>query len=136
MLKLLLVANANGPFSALRSFLEGAEEIQILQADTGDKALEVILNQSPQLMVTDETLSDMTGLELVEKVVKVNPMINTAVVSPLSKSRFHEASEGLGVLMQLPPEPGENEGRKLLQLLRHVLGLEEHLIGRRGDSAE
>ena len=36
-------------------------------------------------------------------------MINSAAVSSLSPEKFHEASEGLGILPQLPPRPGAHD---------------------------
>ena len=47
-------------------------------------------------------------------------MINCAVVSTLSSADFHEASEGLGILMQLPAEPGKKEADQLLEHLKKI----------------
>lgn len=47
----------------------------------------------------------------------INAMVNTAVVSPLSDEEFHEASEGLGILVRLPLEPGADEACELLRRL-------------------
>ncbi len=75
------------------------------------------------LVVTDEQLSDMTGLAFVEKIVSTNPMINCAAVSRLPADAFHEASEGLGILMQLPPDPGSIHAKELLERLENILNL-------------
>jgi two-component SAPR family response regulator len=37
------------------------------------------------LVVVDEKLGDMTGIEFIETLVSVNPMINCAAVSPPKK---------------------------------------------------
>ncbi len=92
-------------------------------AATGDQALETIAKQAVDLVVTDEHLGDMTGLELIARLVAVNPMINSAAVSSLSKEAYHEASEGLGVLMQLPPRPDPADGERLMAHLNQILGL-------------
>ena len=47
-------------------------------------------------------------------------MINSAAVSPLSPEEFHEASEGLGVLVQLPVDPGKFEAEDLLKRLKNL----------------
>jgi CheY-like chemotaxis protein len=91
-------------------------------ASSGDQALEIIENNPVDLVVADEQLADMTGLAFVEKLVKANPMINCAAVSSLTKSEYHEASEGLGILMQLPVRPSLADGKALLEYLRKVLG--------------
>jgi len=95
----------------------------IYWAVSGDQALKTIGEQSVDLVVTDERLGDMTGLELVGRLVAVNPMINSAAVSSLSKEDYHEASEGLGILMQLPPSPDRADGERLLANLNQILGL-------------
>ncbi len=74
-------------------------------------------------MVTDENLGDMTGLELIESVIASQPMLNCAAVSSLSPGDFHEASEGLGILMQLPVEAGKKEADQLLEHLKKIQAL-------------
>ncbi len=49
-----------------------------------------------------ENLGDMTGLEFIRAIVSKRPMVNCAAISSLASEDFHEASEGLGILMQLP----------------------------------
>ena len=68
----------------------------------------------------------MTGLELAEKLLSVNPMINCAAVSTLAPDQFHEASEGLGILAPLPPAPGKAQAEDLLQRIKDIKG---HLAG-------
>ena len=91
-------------------------------ASSGDEALEIINQKTFDLVISDEKLADMTGLAFVEKLVKINPMINCAAVSSLSKSEYHEASEGLGILMQLPAQPSQSDGQALMAYLKKVLG--------------
>jgi YesN/AraC family two-component response regulator len=91
-------------------------------ASSGDEALEIINQKTLDLVISDEQLADMTGLAFVEKLVKINPMINCAAVSSLSRSEYHEASEGLGILMQLPAPPSQSDGQALMAYLKKVLG--------------
>jgi DNA-binding NarL/FixJ family response regulator len=72
------------------------------------------------LVIADERLPDMTGLVFAEKLVKKAPLVNCALVSPLSKEAFHEAGEGLGLLGQLPPRPGETDARNLMERLHMI----------------
>lgn len=90
-------------------------------AASGRQALANLSQTTVDLVVADETLGDMTGLEFIRRVIAVNPMINCAVVSSLSPAAYHEASEGLGILMPLPPNPGEAEGQRLMANLKQVL---------------
>ena len=48
-------------------------------------------------------------------------MINCAAVSSLTSEDFHEAGEGLGILMQLPVEPGQEYADMLLEQLKSIL---------------
>ena len=71
-------------------------------------------------MIVDEQLDDMSGIEFVKQLVKVNPLANTAIVGSLEDEAFHEATEGLGVLMQLPAHPDEKDGEALLAVLAKI----------------
>lgn len=108
-------------------FADLAQEIEkqagtVHWAASGGQALETIGKQTFDLVVTDENLGDMTGLEFVERLVAVNPMINSAAVSSLSPKEYHEASEGLGILRQLSPRPGREEGEQLMAQLNQICG--------------
>ena len=75
------------------------------------------------LVVADETLDDMTGEALARKLVAANPLINCALVSALAPKAFHEATEGLGILMQLPPAPQQSDGEELMARLNQILDI-------------
>jgi response regulator RpfG family c-di-GMP phosphodiesterase len=79
-------------------------------------------NQSKRvdLVITDETLTDMSGRDLVEQVTMKSPMTNCVAASTLSPDQFHEAYEGLGVLMQLPLTPDAESGDKLVRVLKKL----------------
>lgn len=95
----------------------------IIWVTSGSEALKRIGKTAVDLVLADEMLGDMTGLELIKRLVTVNPMINCAAVSSLSKEAYHEASEGLGILMQLPPKPDRADGQRLMAHLNQILGL-------------
>lgn len=99
---------------------------RVTWAGSGRRALSTIKEQTFDLFIADEHLGDMTGLACIEKIVSINPMLNCAVVSTLSKKDFHEASEGLGILMPLPKHPKKTETDKLLERLKSILGLNKN----------
>jgi hypothetical protein len=65
----------------------------------------------------------MSGLDLSRMLVNANAMINTALVSRLSPEDFHETSEGLGVLLQLPEIPAEKEAENIVSSLKQIFAL-------------
>jgi CheY-like chemotaxis protein len=123
MTGILLIGLEDSTSDDFRSGLKRYDGITLRQADTGREALGMILKETIDLVVTDEEIPDMTGLEFARELVSVNPMTNCAVVSSLSPEDFHEVSEGLGVLMQLPGEPDGYHATMLVDCLFKVLGL-------------
>ncbi len=122
MIIIILVSNRK---ETLFDFAAGLEkdDIRLFWAGSGNEALSTLSDNVPGLVIADEDLGDMTGLEFIKELVAVNPMINCAAVSSLSPDDFHEASEGLGILMQLPEKPGKEDGVKLLEHLSTIIYL-------------
>ena len=108
MHRILLVADQVDRLEGLARALGREKEFEIIWAHDAEAALESVKAEAPALVVVDE-------------LVGVNAFIQTAAVTPLPRDDFHEASEGLGVMAQLPPHPGETDARELLQTLRHYL---------------
>jgi two-component SAPR family response regulator len=123
MIKLLLVTPERNPFPEFTSALEKNDDVELSWASTGHEALEALSVNPVDLVIVNENIGDMTGIEFMKKLLSINPMINCAAVSPLSPDEFHEASEGLGVLVQLPVDPGELEAEDLLKRLKNLKDL-------------
>lgn len=118
----LLVGLNQASFKDLADELEAAQ-FQTVRAETCEKALASVDDWKFDLVVVDETIGDQNGLDCIKNMVTRHPLLNCAAVSSLSAHDFHEASEGLGVLMQLPPEPGSADARKLIDHLAAILNL-------------
>ncbi|MFO7497600.1 MAG: hypothetical protein R6X05_18415 [Desulfobacterales bacterium] len=100
----ILLATVNR--ARLKEFAEALAadpEVRIAWADFGAAALADVMTHPPLAVIVDATLPGMEGLELVRRLLPINAMIYTAVISELPADRFHEVREGLGVLGQLPP---------------------------------
>ncbi|MEN8245861.1 MAG: response regulator [Thermodesulfobacteriota bacterium] len=119
MMEILL---AGGNLASMPAFKTALEENGALVTclDSGQQTLDTVSEKTFDLLVADETLGDMAGLELIESVIMTQPMLNCAAVSSLSKEDYHEASEGLGVLMQLPSEPGKEDADALMKHLNKI----------------
>ncbi|MHC1700420.1 MAG: hypothetical protein AB9900_05485 [Humidesulfovibrio sp.] len=75
----------------------------------------------PAFVVLDEGLRGGPPLELAKKLIQVNAMVNIVVVSPLPPEDFHEASEGLGLLAQVPVNPTAADGAALAKVFRRFM---------------
>lgn len=123
MIKILLVTSEREPFSEFAKILTKKDDVELSSAATGQEALEAMSDNPVDLVIVNENIGNMTGIELMKKLLPINPMINCAAVSPLAPEEFHEASEGLGVLMQLPFLPGKLDAENLLKRLNDLKNL-------------
>lgn len=123
MIRILLVFKDNGlkPDFVNGLVQSGKAEVEI--SENGDQALKILGDKKFDLAVAAETLTDMTGIAFIEKLIMINPMINTAVASDLPKDDFHEATEGLGVLMAVPLNAGKEDALYLLDYLDKILNI-------------
>ena len=122
MYNIVIVTSRKEDLGDFGRALETAEKrISLQWVGSGSDALAVASESTPDLLVVDETLADMDGLTLIRKLLGINAMINTALISPLSSSEFHKATEGLGILSNLPLSPGEIDAREILTRLAEVV---------------
>jgi DNA-binding NarL/FixJ family response regulator len=123
MIKILLVTSEEASFSEFARVLKEKDDVALTWAASGQEALKAISDNPVDLAVVNENIGDMTGIEFLKKLLQTNPMINSAAISRLTSEEFHEASEGLGVLVQLPLNPGEFEAEDLLKRLKNLKDL-------------
>jgi DNA-binding NarL/FixJ family response regulator len=123
MLHIVLATARPEAMQAFAAALSANPEVHLDHMVSGAEALEAARTAAPHLVIVDTDLPDTAPLDLVQKLLMVNAMVNTAVVSPLSDEEFHEASEGLGILSRLTEKPGESDAANLLGKLKSVLGV-------------
>ena len=121
MYEIIVVTNNRKVFSSWTQTLADKNRCVIGWDDSVEKARERASGTMPHLMVIDETVDGLSSLEIARQIVLTNPMINLALVSSLSPEDFHEASEGLGIVAQLPRCPGKDDASRLLKTLRSIL---------------
>ena len=126
MIRIVIAGGDRLTLSAFKTALDESD-VQITCLASGRQALSAISEEGYDLLVADEHLGDMAGLELIKSVIASQPMLNCAVVSSLSPGDFHEASEGLGILMQLPVAAGKKEADGLLEHLRKIKSFEKKI---------
>ena len=120
MIRIMLAGRDQMSLTALKAGLTN-RDVHIVRAVSGGTGLSMVTEGNFDLVVTDENLGDMTGLEFIRAIVAKRPMINCAAVSSLTSAGFHEAGEGLGILMQLPVRPGKEHAELLLAHLKNIL---------------
>ncbi|WP_029460935.1 response regulator transcription factor [Solidesulfovibrio alcoholivorans] len=112
---LIASPDANALTAFLDAFSDAGHAVHVVA--TAEDAAKAVADAAPQLCVVDAGLPDADPFALVARIMRQNAMVNTAVVSTLSDEDFHEAGEGLGILMRLPPAPGQIEADALLTAL-------------------
>ena len=115
---IILISERQNQLSDFINALQKDGEVYILTAATFEEAIQMVARQVPALIVVDEQVGNLAGLDLVRLLMEVNAFINTAVFSALSEEEFHHHSEGLGILARLPIQPEKKDARRLLDLLR------------------
>jgi DNA-binding NtrC family response regulator len=123
MLSILLVGKNPEALASLADQLSQREGITVSRASSVKDAWDILGKSKVDVVVTDEKLADGDSLPFVKDLTKRQPLINCAMVSSLSPEDFHEATEGLGVFMQLPVDPGAEEAVKMMELLESISAL-------------
>ena len=110
--------------SQMRPFAEalGREiRMQMQTAGSAEEALDAARRNKIALAVVDERIGDISGLDLIKRLLEIDAFVHTAVLSDADEEEFHNRSEGLGILTQLARMPEEKDARRLCALLREVL---------------
>lgn len=120
-IRILIVCSDKYHLAGLACILRTKNHVDISWVSDGKTALKTINGDPFDLVIADDRLSDMTGLRFIQKLVTVNPVINSALVSQLSREKFHEKSEGSGILAKLPAKLDEDHATDLLNKLHRIL---------------
>ena len=78
-----------------------------------------VQGQAPHLVVVDAATQEQARQDVIG-IMRVNALVHTAVVTDMAEEVFHDAMEGLGILASLPPQPGPEDARRLVQLLAEI----------------
>jgi chemotaxis response regulator CheB len=120
MHRILLVSPNPAALAVFIQSLQAGVKDTIKLASSAQDALELIPGAAPDLIVLDEIPGAPPDFELVRKIMHRNALINVAMISRMTEQEFHDAAEGLGILMQLPPGPGRPEAEALLSSLNRM----------------
>jgi two-component SAPR family response regulator len=117
VIQIVIVTNDTDNFSEFAESLSVDSKCRIHWANSVQSALDEELNIPPDLMIIDETVEGLTGIDIARKIILKNAFINLAVASSLPPKIFHEVSEGLGIMAQLPLTPNKSDAQRLLEAM-------------------
>jgi DNA-binding NarL/FixJ family response regulator len=120
MPRILIVTPHRSRLAEFARFLAEQQGIQVAWAEEGKAAIADVLKHPPLAVIVDDDLLDMPGLDLVRRLLPINALINTAVISGQPPEEFHEAAEGLGIMAQLPPNPAKSDALEVLSRLKRL----------------
>ncbi|MGA7391174.1 MAG: response regulator transcription factor [Terrimicrobiaceae bacterium] len=88
------------------------------EAQNAAQALEAVINNKPDLVLTDFTLPDKNGLELIKDLKAFAPRLPILVISMHQESLYAERVLRAGARGYITKEEG---GERLMRAIRHVL---------------
>lgn len=119
-LRLLMLGRNETTLADLEQALSESGRLSVTRLSRPEQVYETIANSQVDAVIADEQVEGGSGLEFVRELVRSNPFVNCALVSSLYPDEFHEATEGYGVFMQLPVQPGKEEARELVSQLEKI----------------
>ena len=98
MIKVIIVEDQALVRGAISALLDFEENINVVaQAENGVLALPLIEQFTPDIVLTDIEMPEMSGIELVEKVAVEHPKIKTMIMTTFSRCGYIKRSISAGV---------------------------------------
>lgn len=123
MLRIVCATQDDAAFTKLTEYLRREVAIELIEVHSAAAAKEVLSEQQAGLLIAAEQLEDSSGLDCVRQVAAQFPLVHTALCSMRTPEEFHAATEGLGVLLQLPPQPSRSDGKRILERMEQIEAL-------------
>lgn len=123
MLHIIFAAQNYAGFAALVERLRQEPDIELIPVSTSASVKKALKEKETHLLIAAEQLEDCSGTACIRQVAMQFPLVHTALCSPLDPEAFHESTEGLGVLLQLPPQPGLADAERILERMAHIASL-------------
>lgn len=111
--------------AAWREFLRTLEDesgMPIAVVATANEIIQAAHGKDLKAVILARDLQGMTAAELVQRLITTNAMVHVAWASAQTEEQFHQATEGLGILMKLSPTPDVSEARCLAERLSKMSG--------------
>ena len=121
--RILIVSPDNHRLADFAAVL-GSSGFEVAWEGTGEKALERAKQIRPMLVILDEHLEDMPAWEVIQRLLAIDATISTGVVSKLDPEKFHDRSEGLGVMACIPFCPTKLSAIEVIEALNRISQLD------------
>ena len=113
----ILASARPGRLATFAGTLARTTTAQVEIVASWDEVLHRVRTAPPAVLVIDEDLDEADPLDRARELLRVDPWVHVAVVTPLDGAAFHEAAEGLGIVAPIPPEPGADDAESLARTL-------------------
>ena len=117
---ILLLDGQEPSFLLLKKSLDKNEKNAVTYTSSSAEAKEIIGDNRAAVVLVAEALDTQSGVDFVKEIVPTNPFINYALQSSLPSEEFHDVTEGYGVFMQLPLNPGPEDAEQMTQLITKI----------------
>lgn len=119
-LRIILVSKSPFIFEFFAKELSKSDACDIIWVATGKEGLMMVEEQRVDVMVVDTLMGDGEGHTLIKQLALLAPHVHSALVSSLTPSGLHQQTEGVGILMQLPENPGAVDAKMMLKALENI----------------
>ena len=119
-MNVLLVGKERTQFGEFVIPLQEDNRIAVEYVTSAKDALGILSCRGAEVVIAAADLADSKGIELVQTIARTHPLVNIALMSSLSPEDFHEATEGLGLFMQISDNPGQAEGYQMITRLNSI----------------
>ena len=97
MAKLLIVDDESDIREFARNFFK-KRKLEVFVASGGRQALDLIASESPDLVMLDVRMEEMTGIEVLRELRKINPTTKVIMVSGVEEEETVKEANALGVI--------------------------------------
>ena len=95
MIKLLLVDDEKGITDSLESFFQN-RGFTVYTADGGEKALEIVKKDKPDIVFLDIRMRGLNGLEVLERIKKIDSKIKVIMLTIHEEKEIMDKAKELG----------------------------------------
>lgn len=123
-MKLLLLTDHFENWEKNVQFLKEKRGLEVEVARSTDEAASRLRSAPPSLLLFDGSRLSADAIRAeATRLLMANAMVNMVVISPASDEDFHEATEGLGILMRVSEDELPSRIDEVLGALRAVTGV-------------